>query len=57
MRTEEELTTLRTVAAKQEGISRAQDYWQGVSDAIDWVLGAENPAISVWMMLEKKDAT
>lgn len=57
MRTRKQMVELNVIAHEQIKTSKARDYWEGVSDAISYMLGEIPPAIEAWLIVkESKDA-
>lgn len=54
MRNESEIRDLRGLAVKQQGISRARDYWEGVEDALAWANGESVPPIEAHLLVHRK---
>jgi hypothetical protein len=56
MREEAEVENFLKVAEEQVKTSRARDYWEGIQDTLEWVLGHDIAAFRVWLMVAEQKA-
>jgi hypothetical protein len=49
VRKQQELERLLSIAQEQSQRSHAKEYWEGIEDTLQWVMGEANPAIEAWM--------
>ena len=53
MRTRQQIDDMLAISQAQERVSRARDYWQGVTDGLQFSLGAMPDALQARLMVDQ----
>lgn len=53
-RKQTEVDELLSIAVHQIEVSRARDYWEGIEDALRWMLGTEIPSLEAHLTARRE---
>ncbi len=54
--TDSEIETMLSISKTQQAVTRAPDYWQGVEDALRWMLGEQMAVFEIHVLAAQQRA-